>query len=242
MIGYDARVTSISMPTEELQEVYGVTTPQQLLAYYARVSNEQNQRNHKSGASLIRALIRREEWSPLEMVDVAAEIVATRDIGRQILRHSSLRPQEFSQRYAEVHSDKPIFRELRYQDPIDRQGSLEADLSDPAQQADYNWWLAAQGEVWLRNTSVYQEALRRGIAKEQARAVLPEGLTPTRMYFKGNMRDWYHYTRIRTKLSTQKEHRFIAQKCWTLILKYFPDIPDHRETVNEFLTDPTFAQ
>jgi thymidylate synthase (FAD) len=234
IVGYDARVTSISMPTQELQEVYGVKTPQELLAFYARVSNEANQTNHRTGAKLIRGLIRREEWSPLEMVDATCEILATRDIGRQILRHSSLKPQEFSQRYAEVGTDirGPILRELRYQDPINRQGSLEPDLRDPQQLGDQEWWLAAQGEIWLRAIAVYNQALARGIAKEQARVVLPEGNTPTKMYFNGRIRDWYHYTRVRTKEGSQKEHRHIANLCWNAIMKYFPDIPDHRATEN----------
>jgi thymidylate synthase (FAD) len=234
MIGYDARVTSISMPTEELQEVYGVKTPQELLAFYARVSNEANQTNHRTGAKLIRGLIRREEWSPLEMVDATCEILATRDIGRQILRHSSLRPQEFSQRYAEVGVDirGPIIRECRFQDPINRQGSLEVDPRDPSQRAVAEWWETAQRDVWFVAANTYMEALEKGIAKEQARAVLPEGNTPTKMYFNGRIRDWYHYTRVRVKEGSQKEHRHIANICWDSIMKYFPDIPDHRAAEN----------
>lgn len=195
-----------------------VSTPQELLAYFARVSSTQNQLNHETGPKLIKSLVKRQEWSPLDMVNLVVEIVTTRDVARQILRHWSLKPQEFSQRYAMVQDD-PIFREARLQHPTDRQASIETD--DPELQAD---WLQSQQEVWDKAIAEYNRALERGVAKEVARAVLPEGLTPSRTYFNGTVRSWYHYCELRKKLSTQKEHRLIAEAVWDILASQFPDI------------------
>lgn len=229
---YDVRVTSYTVPSPEIADVFQLQPgPNDLLAFYARVSNEANQSNHATGRKLIRGLIRKKEWSPLEMVNVVMEIRTTRDIGRQILRHTALRPQEFSQRYAAVE-DKPIFRECRFAHPTNRQSSVEVNPASDSEVRIAQAWLEDQQEVWDLAMAKYTKAIgMMGIAKEVARVVLPEGITPTRMYFNGSMRSWYHYTELRIQESTQKEHRLIAQKCWSLILELFPSIPDHQVTM-----------
>lgn len=182
----------------------GLETPQHLVAYCARVSNPKNQNNHDTADRLIRYLIRNKHWSPLEMVDVTFEIEIPRDIGRQILRHRSFTFQEFSQRYAEmIGFGSP--RECRLQDEANRQNSL------PCLDEELNaWWAQEQQGVMNHCGSVYWEAIRRGIAKETARVILPEGLTMSRMYMKGSLRSWIHYLEVRKDPSTQKEHRDIA--------------------------------
>lgn len=222
------RVTSVTMPSPEIALEYSISTPNQLLAFYARVSNEANQANHTTGKRLIQRLISKREWSPLEMVHMEVELITTRDIGRQILRHTSLRPQEFSQRYAVVDME-PIFREYRFQDPKDRQSSLLVNPHDVTQRRLAQMWEQDQQEVWNLAMSKYNYHISQGAAKEVVRAVLPEGLTPTRMFFSGAIRHWYHYTQLRVLGSTQKEHRALAQKCWALVLEQFPDIPDHEK-------------
>lgn len=184
--------------------VDGMETPQQLIAYCARVSNQENQLNHETADRLIKYLIRNKHWSPLEMVDVTLEIQTPRDIGRQILRHASFRFQEHSQRYAEaVGFAEP--REARLQDETNRQNSLpclDADLTAA--------WEEMQLEVIEFCDARYRRALDLGLAKECARVVLPEGLTMSRMYMKGSIRSWIHYLQVRQDPTTQKEHRLIA--------------------------------
>lgn len=210
-----ARLITISSP------VGGVTPDtQSLLAYMARVSSTANQGNHETGTKLLRSLVRRKEWSPFEMVSLTMEIVTTRDIARQLLRHRSFSFQEFSQRYAEVE-DEPVFREARLQHPTDRQASIETDdtrLKD--------WWAYAQAEVQRAADSYYGLALKRGIAKEVARAVLPEGMTPSRLYMAGTLRSWLHYVGLRTSAGTQKEHRLIAVQCADVLRREFPELAD----------------
>lgn len=188
------------------------------LAYMARVSNPNNQGNTATAPRLIAYMIRHKHWSPFEMVNLCVAITTTRDIGRQLLRHSTLRPQEFSQRYQDVGVlEQPPLREARMQHPTNRQMSVECqdeEISD--------WWYAAQAEIRGRSSSIYTEALDRGIAKEQARAVLPEGLTPTRVYFNGPVRSWLHMCALRMKPDTQKEAREIAEECWTVFRAAFP--------------------
>lgn len=225
--GYSCRVVSVTQPTQEITDSYKVQTPQDMLAWFARVSNAANQSNIKTGSRLIKRLIRFKEWSPLEMVHLEIELLTTRDIGRQILRHTSLRPQEFSQRYAQV-PDEPIFRECRLQHPTSRQHSVPIDPDQPAQVNLALWWMDSQQEVWDLCMQKYDLALNSGMAKECARAILPEGLTPTRMFFSGSIRSWYHYTQLRVQEETQKEHRLIANACWDLVLGYFDQLPDHR--------------
>jgi thymidylate synthase (FAD) len=209
----EVRLIAISRPVIE-----EVPDSAALLAYCARVSSTANQSNHETGGKLLRSLVRRKEWSPFEMVSLTMEIVTTRDIARQILRHRSFSFQEFSQRYAEA-ADQPILREARDGHPTDRQMSVEIDK--PSAQRD---WEDAQQRVWDCAQREYRKALDRGMAKEVARAVLPEGLTPSRLYMAGTLRSWLHYCELRCDLKTQKEHRLIAEACRAIIFEQFPDL------------------
>lgn len=209
------RLIAISKPAGDF-----ASSPSELLAFCARVSNTANQANHETGGKLLRSLVRREEWSPFEMVSLTMEIVTTRDIARQMLRHRSFSFQEFSQRYAVVE-DEPVFREVRTQHPIDRQMSVECDDEGVAA-----GWHDVQAEAWEAAIRAYKEAIANGIAKEVARAVLPEGLTPSRLYMAGTLRSWLHYVGLRYKASTQKEHRLIAEACAVILREQFPDLTD----------------
>jgi len=195
-----------------------VETSEQLLAYFARVSSSANQLAHASGPKLIRSLLRRNEWSPLEMVGMTMEIVTTRDVARQILRHRSFSFQEFSQRYAEV-TDEPVLREARAPHPTDRQTSVP--ITDSLLK---HIWEEIQHKAAIRTRALYKEALERGIAKEVARVLLPEGLTPSRLYMAGSLRSWWHYCELRGKESTQKEHREIALAAKEILLDQFPSL------------------
>ena len=191
------------------------------VAYAARVSNPANQNNDATSEKLVRYLIKNQHWSPLEMVSVCLEINTTRDIARQILRHRSFSFQEFSQRYADASQLGFELKEVRLQDTKNRQNSIETD--NLALQA---WWENYQNKVLEIAKDAYQFALDRGIAKEQARAVLPEGITKSRMYMHGTLRSWLHYIQIRTDKSTQKEHREIALACVDVIEPVFPMIKE----------------
>jgi|TARA_B110000908_G_scaffold137156_1_gene162676 thymidylate synthase (FAD) len=193
-------------------------TAEQLVAYTARVSNPANQNNLQSAGKLVRYLIRENHWSPLEMVHMTMEIKTTRDISRQILRHRSFSFQEFSQRYAES-TDFLHDREARTQDPKNRQNSNSVD--DVAFQ---EVWNMLQKGVLDNSVSAYEKALDMGIAKEQARALLPEGLTGTTLYMSGSLRSWIHYCDLRMANGTQKEHMDIAKRCWSVIGQHFPDV------------------
>lgn len=196
------------------------TTPSgdDLIAYMARVSNPENQGNTKTAPQLIRYLIDHEHWSPFEMANLCVEIECPRDIGRQILRHWTIRPQEFSQRYADVGVLPPAaLRECRMQDTTNRQSSLPCDDEELKE-----WWQAAQMEVLLQSRAIYVEALRRGMAKEVARAVLPEGLTTTRMYLNGPIRSWIHFLKLRLDKATQKETREIAEQLSAIFKEHYP--------------------
>jgi thymidylate synthase (FAD) len=195
---------SIRMISHTTPCIDGLETPQQLIAYCARVSNPENQFNHETADRLIKYLIRNSHWSPLEMVDVTFEIETTRDIGRQILRHASFRFQEFSQRYAEALGFSAP-RECRLQDTTNRQNSLPC-----VDEELMEWWLGVQAECIDSAEYAYNEAIKRGIAKECARVILPEGLTMSRLYMKGSIRSWIHYLAVRQDPTTQKEHREIA--------------------------------
>lgn len=194
------------------------TTPDQFIAYCARVSNPANQNNHETGSKLVKYLIEHQHWSPLEMVHLVMEIRTTRDIARQILRHRSFSFQEFSQRYA-VANLEPQPREARLQDTKNRQNSLDTDDQDLQK-----WWVDAQNLVINTSDLVYTKALEAGIAKEIARAVLPEGLTQSTLYMSGSARSWIHYIRLRTDPSTQKEHRVIAEACKRELLTAMPSL------------------
>jgi thymidylate synthase (FAD) len=191
---------------------------EQLIAYMARVSNPANQNNPETGTKLLKYLIKNKHWSPFEMVHLTMEIKTTRDISRQILRHRSFSFQEFSQRYA-VSEEFINNREARLQDNKNRQNSVET--SDKALQM--NWELCQKGAL-EHAQAAYDWALKNGIAKEQARAVLPEGLTKTTLYMAGSLRSWIHYVALRGGNGTQKEHREIALKCKDIILQHFPSL------------------
>jgi len=194
-------------------------TAEELVAYAARVSNPANQNNMKTAGKLLKYLIQNEHWSPLEMVHMTLEIKTTRDISRQILRHRSFSFQEFSQRYAV--SESFVTREARLQDTKNRQNSIETEDKDLAE-----LWNMKQCEVLLKTKEVYEWALKKGIAKEQARAVLPEGNTETTLYMAGSLRSWVHYCQLRMANGTQKEHMEVAQKCWDILVGHFPAVAE----------------
>ncbi len=209
-----------------------VTDASSLIVYCARVSNPSNQESFKTGEKLLKYCRKKAHWSVFEQADLTMEINCPRDISRQILRHKSFNFQEYSQRYATVDSlGEVIYREPRLQDHKNRQKSIETDDEQLNQQ-----WYDIQNTVWSESIAAYNWAISKGIAKEQARAVLPEGLTPTRMYMKGSLRNWLHYCVIRTGPETQKEHREIAEKCWKIVVSEFPflkdfDIHKYREVI-----------
>jgi len=195
-------------------------TPDQFIAYVARVSNPSNQMNTETAEKLVQYLIRNNHWSPLELISIVMEITTTRDIARQILRHRSFSFQEFSQRYADPTSDLGfVTREARLQDPKNRQNSIaveDASLQDA--------WKSIQAMTHSNAQRAYEWAIENGIAKEQARAVLPEGLTVSRMYMSGTLRSWIHYVQLRSANGTQKEHMEVAKKCKDILAEYFPSI------------------
>lgn len=192
------------------------------IAYCARVSNPGNQNNHKTSKQLIKYLIKHKHWSPFEMVNICLEIECTRDIARQILRHRSFSFQEFSQRYADPTNDLSfVKREARLQDENNRQNSIEC--KDTRLQLD---WMMKQRTLIDAVDSTYRWARSKGIAKEQARAILPEGNTMSRLYMNGTLRSWIHYIQLRTANGTQKEHQEVAEACAIEICKVFPMIEE----------------
>ena len=201
---------------------FKLTDMQELVAYCARVSNPANQFNSDTSEKLIRYLVRNAHWSPLEMVSACIEITTTRDIARQILRHRSFSFQEFSQRYADpVQELDFVLREARLQDSKNRQNSIETD--NLALQA---WWEERQRRVIEECKNAYEWAIAKGIAKEQARAVLPEGLTVSRLLMNGTLRSWIHYIQLRSANGTQKEHILIAKEIANVITKIFPMVQE----------------
>ena len=215
---------SYSKPSSDLQKE-GLYDIQELIAYCARVSNPANQFNTETSEKLINYLVKHQHWSPLEMVSACLEIVTTRDIARQILRHRSFSFQEFSQRYADPTAelgDAFVTREARFQDTKNRQNSIEIDYTDEAQRLLAIEWERAQKRVLFAVEREYKWAIKNGIAKEQARAVLPEGLTVSRMYMNGTLRSWIHFIQLRSGNGTQKEHRIIALECAKVIAEIFP--------------------
>ena len=211
------KLISYSQASEDFEDL-GLTDCQELIAFCARVSNPSNQLNSDTSEKLIKYLINNSHWSPLEMVNVCLEIDTTRDIARQILRHRSFSFQEFSQRYANPTEDMEfITREARLQDNKNRQNSIETNDSDLQKE-----WNDQQQKVIDSALEAYQWAIDKGIAKEQARAVLPEGNTKSRLYMNGTLRSWIHYIQLRAGHGTQKEHIEIAQACALVISKIFP--------------------
>ena len=207
------KLISYSKPVIE-----GLDTPTDLVAFCARVSNPSNQFNNETSEKLIKYLIKNQHWSPLEMASMCLEIETTRDIARQILRHRSFSFQEFSQRYADPTKDLEfVTREARLQDPKNRQNSIPSADSDL-----HDAWIDKQYKIIEQVTDAYKWAIQNGIAKEQARAVLPEGLTMSRMYMTGTLRSWIHYIQLRSGNGTQKEHMEIARECAKVIAEVFP--------------------
>ena len=198
------------------QPVEGELNAEDLVAYCARVSNPSNQNNKQTSERLLKYLAKHKHWSPFEMASACLEITTTRDIARQILRHRSFSFQEFSQRYAE-QAEFSNFRDARMQDHKNRQNSIETNDGDLKFE-----WLKQQSEVALVVRNAYAWALENGIAKEQARAVLPEGITESKMYMNGTLRSWMHYIELRSGVETQKEHREIAIECGKVLQKIFP--------------------
>ncbi len=215
------KLISYSKPVLE-----GLDTPTDLVAFCARVSNPSNQMNSDTAEKLIKYLVKHQHWSPLELCNVVLEIQTTRDIARQILRHRSFSFQEFSQRYADPTSDLQfVTRQARLQDPKNRQNSI-VDGVDITLQYE---WDARQSDLIALAENTYRWAVRNGIAKEQARAVLPEGLIMSRMYMNGTLRSWIHYIQLRSANGTQREHMEIAKECAKVIAEVFP-------LSNEFIT------
>ena len=215
------KLISYSTPAPDLME-QGLEDLQDLVAFCARVSNPSGQLNPEN-AKLINYLIKNAHWSPLEMVSVCLEITTTRDIARQMLRHRSFAFQEFSQRYADPTKDLDfVIREARLQDTKNRQNSVELDPENDGQTIMAGAWRNKQQQLLDLAKDTYQWAIDNGIAKEQARAVLPEGLTVSRLYMNGTLRSWIHYLQVRSGNGTQKEHMEIALECAKVIAKVFP--------------------
>ena len=213
----NVRLLSYSQPTDEFRNM-GLEDAQELIAYCARVSNPANQLNTDTSEKLIKYLVKHQHWSPLEMVSACIEITTTRDIARQILRHRSFSFQEFSQRYADPTQDLGfVLREARLQDTENRQNRIVVD--DPELET---WWQDQQQLLIEQVKYIYTTAINRGIAKEQARAVLPEGLTESRLYMNGTLRSWIHFIELRSANGTQREHQDVAVACAKVIADIFP--------------------
>lgn len=208
--------------TEPNYKYTGCDTAQELVAWCARVSNPSNQNNAETAPKLLKYLIKNQHWSPLEMVHVSMRILTTRDIARQLLRHRSFSFQEYSQRYADPTKDLNfVTREARLQDSKNRQASIEVDDNTLS-----NSWYHYQKRAQAASLDAFNWAIENGIAKEQARAVLPEGMTESVVIMSGTLRSWIHYCKLRMDIATQKEHRIVAEQCWDVIVDEFPDIVD----------------
>lgn len=222
------KLISVTKPT-----IPGVDTAEELVAYVARISNPSNQLNKETSSKLIKYLIKNKHWSPFEMVSVCMEIVTTRDIARQILRHRSFSFQEFSQRYADpVKELNFVARATRLQDVKNRQNSLEIDINVDKQRQLAYMWERFQDDITEKTKDIYSWAISNGIAKEQARAILPEGLIESKLYMNGTLRSWLHYVLLRTDIATQKEHREIADSCKDILTKEFPAIAEIIDELN----------
>ena len=204
----------------KLADENNAMNPSDFIAYVARVSNPSNQHNTETSDRLLKYLVKHKHWSPFEMAHVTMEINTTRDIARQILRHRSFSFQEFSQRYADPTKDLGfVTREARLQDTKNRQNSIESDNEQLQREWEDKQWFITNV---VRDT--YEWAIENGIAKEQARSVLPEGLTISRLYMAGSVRSWIHYCQLRCANGTQKEHQLIALECWNELIKIYPSL------------------
>jgi thymidylate synthase (FAD) len=217
------KIVAYTQPIDFLQDIGSAISPaDQFIAYVARVSNPANQGNTDTASKLMKYLVKNNHWSPFEMAHVTMEIETTRDIARQILRHRSFSFQEFSQRYADPTKDLGfVTREARLQDTKNRQNSIETDDESLTEM-----WEEMQRHLTTKATTAYNWAIENGIAKEQARAVLPEGLTVSRLYMAGSVRSWIHYSMLRMANGTQKEHREIASECWHEIVRIYPSLSE----------------
>lgn len=222
------RLVSYSQPDSQFMEDTGISDMHELVAFCARVSNPANQLNTETAEKLINYLVKHSHFSPFELVNVCLEIETTRDIARQILRHRSFSFNEFSQRYADPVKELSFeIREARLQDTTNRQSSFELDYDDADDRELHNIWVEKQQGVIKAATDAYVWAIANGIAKEQARAVLPEGNTVSRMYMNGTIRSWVHYVQLRSGNGTQKEHMEIAKACAQVISKVFPLVSNY---------------
>ena len=221
----EVNLISISKPSAYTD----CNTAEELVAWGARVSNPSNQNNMATANKLVGYLITNNHWSPLEMVHVSMEIKTTRDIARQILRHRSFAFQEYSQRYADPTRDLGfVTREARLQDRKNRQNSVEVEDKKLSEE-----WNVVQTQAINAAKSAYQWASENGIAKEQARAVLPEGCTESTMIMAGTLRSWIHYCQLRMDKATQKEHRIVAEQCWNIIKQHFPNVVEACSSLGE---------
>ena len=228
----EVKLISSSKPSRQLASE-GIYDAQELIAYCARVSNPSNQLNTETSEKLIRYLIKHQHWSPLEMVSACLEITTTRDIARQILRHRSFSFQEFSQRYADPTKDLNfVRRSARRQDEKNRQNSIELDVqnNDADRFLEYQWEQMQQNVI-EQSRRAYEWAIEKGIAKEQARAVLPEGLIESRIYMNGTLRSWIHFIELRSANGTQKEHRLVAIECAKVIAEIFPMAAEYVQSI-----------
>ncbi len=228
----DAKIIAVTQPLIESYRdqannpIY--MTPNEFIAYTARVSNPSNQHNTLTSEKLLKYLIENRHWSPFEMVSITMEINTTRDISHQIIRHRSFSFQEFSQRYADPTKDMQfVTREARLQDAKNRQNSIEIDREELENRKTIEKWEFGQAYVAYTAGNWYKRAIELGIAKEQARAVLPEGLTTTRLYMSGTLRSWIHYIDVRAEAGTQKEHRQVALSAQEEILSHFPSLREY---------------
>ena len=218
----NVKLVSYSQPSKEFL-TEGLENVQDLIAYCARVSNPSNQFNTETSERLIRYLVKHKHWSPLETVSACLEIETTRDIARQILRHRSFSFQEFSQRYADPTQDLSfVVREARLQDTVNRQNSVDLDMDNDEHRRLAYQWENFQRRIIDDVKSAYTWAIEHGIAKEQARAILPEGNTLSRLYMNGTLRSWIHYIELRSGNGTQREHMEVARECAKAITKIFP--------------------
>ena len=223
----EVNLVSISKPSAYTE----CNTAEELVAWAARVSNPSNQNNTATANKLVGYLIRNQHWSPLEMVHVSMEIKTTRDIARQILRHRSFSFQEFSQRYADPTRDLGfVRREARLQDRKNRQNSVELT---PDENRLAEEWQVIQQQAINAAEFAYKWASERGIAKEQARVVLPEGCTESVMIMAGTLRSWIHYCQLRMANGTQKEHRIVAEQCWEIIKQHFPNVVEACDSLGD---------
>jgi len=223
-----AKLISYTQPTEQFAEEWKNNPDlQDLVVYCARVSNPSNQTNQETAEKLVRFLAKHGHWSPFELVNAVIEIDTTRDIAHQIVRHRSFAFQEFSQRYADPTKELNfVLREARLQDTKNRQNSIDLDGTDESRSFEEQW-VQKQKRVTDAAVDSYKWAIENGIAKEQARAVLPEGLTTSRLYMNGTLRSWIHYIQLRSGNGTQKEHAEIARQCAVEIARIFPMIDEY---------------